>query len=104
MSGQSTETKQSPQEVISKLREAHLEKVKLLADLKDKMNKVRDEIIDAQDAVFKTFQNLASTSEQYLVSVVESQNNQLKSNQTNAQNTTRDLPTIPESRADNLKA
>lgn len=96
-----TDKPEDPREILAKLRNEHLEKIKELSELKDKQYKLAEQIINAQDAVFKSYQTFASTSEQYLVDVINEQGNQLKAAQSTPAGSK--LPSVSEVREDNLQ-
>jgi hypothetical protein len=91
-------------EALAKLRSDHLEKVKVLNDLKDRQLELQTQMLAAQDAVFKTYQTFAAASERFLVGVIGDQTTQLKAAQAaQVSAAVRQLPTITEERRDNLQ-
>ena len=84
-----------PRETLAKLRTTHMEKTKVLADLKDQLLKLQDQLLSAQDDVFKSFQAFAGASEQFLVNVINDQNSQLQ--------TAKTVAPVTEPRSDNLQ-
>lgn len=110
----SAPTPVDPRDVLNKLRSEHLDKVKSLNELKERQFELQTQMLAAQDAVFKSYQAFATTSEQFLVGVVDKQAAQLKAAQAQAvpqvpapvpqvPAQASPLPTIPEAREDNLQ-
>lgn len=97
------ESKQpSAQEVLEKLRDAHVEKAKTLSDLKEQYLKLQEQILSAQEAAFKSYQNFVMASEQNMINIINAQNEQLKALQAAKGSAKPSLPTIPEARSDNV--
>lgn len=94
---QSTSAAQTPQEAMAELESAYIEKLRNLNDLKDQVNKLKDQVISEQESSFKAFQQLVNYKEQYLVSIIK----QNQSQQSNASKST-PVSTQQEQRSDNL--
>jgi hypothetical protein len=92
---------QSAQEVLQSLRATHLERVRVLSDLKDQYIELQKQLLAAQEGVYKSYQAFSVASEQYMVSVIDAQSNQLRAAQ--PQQAAR-LETVQEVREDNLSA
>jgi len=61
----------SAQEVLNGLQKTYRERKQAVTDIKD-------QLIAAQDSLYKAFEALSGTSEQLMINVIENQNSQLK--------------------------
>jgi hypothetical protein len=66
-----TPQKENVQETLNRLEKEYVEKIQLVSNLKDQLSV-------AQENVFKALQAFTSVKEQYLISVVQSLQNQVK--------------------------
>lgn len=69
---------ETPQEILNKLEKTYLEKAKLLNEAKEQLDKARDVVIAASNESFRAFVTLTNTKEQYLVNVINAQQQELK--------------------------
>jgi two-component sensor histidine kinase len=65
------EKKKSPQEILNALQETYQQRMQAVADIKD-------QLIAAQDAQYKSYRELVAANEQYMINIIQSQEKQLK--------------------------
>lgn len=70
-------SEQTPQEAISGFERVYVERMRALGDLKDQLTKLQEQVISGHDAVFKAYQQLTNYKEQYLVTLINSKQNQI---------------------------
>jgi hypothetical protein len=95
------ETTETATELLQRLERGYVEKAKVLIDLKDHLNKVQDQVLDAHNNSFKAYQSFSNAKENYLVGVINTQNTRLEQLDLKSNS----LPVVTEkSRSDNVQA
>ena len=92
----------TPQEVVASLERAYVERARVSNDLKDQLVKLQDQLLAAQDAAFKTYQNLANYKEQHMASIILNQRAQQEQAIAQLQAQNAQLQQARNSRQDNL--
>jgi len=84
MSETTATTNDQPQETVAellqRLERTYVESARFVKDVKDQLLKVQDQLLAAQDAEIRSYQNFNSAKEQYLMNVINQQNARLQQN------------------------
>ena len=96
---------ETAQEILARLERDYEEKKKAIADLKTQQARLQEQILTAQEDMFKSFQTWSVNKEQYLSNIVRALDQKLTQVQaagSQSGQSGQKLPPIQEERIDNI--